>query len=186
MDLVHDQNITAHVTAHDDAGNRQEIDTAKTLTIDREAKGTVDIDNVTADNVLNQQELQALKTTITGTVGGDAQKGDPVVLTIGNRTFNGSVDVLPGGKLGYQIDVDTDVLKANTSIDAKVTGHDAPGNPYSIHISHSYVVDDHAEGRISINNGIAGDNAVNQTESQHDTVISGVVTGDAQVGIASP
>ncbi|WP_255432692.1 Ig-like domain-containing protein [Citrobacter sp. TBCS-14] len=182
VDLVHDQNITAHVTAHDDAGNRQEIDTAKTLTIDREAKGTVDIDNVTADNVLNQQELQALKTTITGTVGGDAQKGDPVVLTIGNRTFNGSVDVLPSGKLGYQIDVDTDVLKANTSIDAKVTGHDAPGNPYSIHISHSYVVDDHAEGTIVINNGIAGDNAVNQTESQHDTVISGVVTGDAQVG----
>ncbi|QLY59815.1 retention module-containing protein [Citrobacter freundii] len=182
VDLVHDQNITAHVTAHDDAGNRQEIDTAKTLTIDREAKGTVDIDNVTADNVLNQQELQALKTTITGTVGGDAQKGDPVVLTIGNRTFNGSVDVLPSGRLGYQIDVDTDVLKANTSIDAKVTGQDAPGNPYSIHISHSYVVDDHAEGRISINNGIAGDNVINQTESQHDTVISGVVTGDAQVG----
>ncbi|MBA7731360.1 retention module-containing protein [Citrobacter freundii] len=182
VDLVHDQNITAHVTAHDDAGNRQEIDTAKTLTIDREAKGTVDIDNVTADNVLNQQELQALKTTITGTVGGDAQKGDPVVLTIGNRTFNGSVDVLPSGKLGYQIDVDTDVLKANTSIDAKVTGHDAPGNPYSIHISHSYVVDDHAEGTIVINNGIAGDNAVNQTESQHDTVISGVVTGDAKMG----
>ncbi|QLY35826.1 retention module-containing protein [Citrobacter freundii] len=182
VDLVHDQNITAHVTAHDDAGNRQEIDTAKTLTIDREAKGTVDIDNVTADNVLNQQELQALKTTITGTVGGDAQKGDPVVLTIGNSTFNGSVDVLPSGKLGYQIDVDTDVLKANTSIDAKVTGHDAPGNPYSIHISHSYVVDDHAEGTIVINNGIAGDNAVNQTESQHDTVISGVVTGDAKMG----
>ncbi|QLS04930.1 retention module-containing protein [Citrobacter freundii] len=182
VDLVHDQNITAHVTAHDDAGNRQEIDTAKTLTIDREAKGTVDIDNVTADNVLNQQELQALKTTITGTVGGDAQKGDPVVLTIGNRTFNGSVDVLPSGKLGYQIDVDTDVLKANTSIDAKVTGHDAPGNPYSIHISHSYVVDDHAEGTIVINNGIAGDNAVNQTESQHDNVISGVVTGDAKMG----
>ncbi|QLY70755.1 retention module-containing protein [Citrobacter freundii] len=182
VDLVHDQNITAHVTAHDDAGNRQEIDTAKTLTIDREAKGTVDIDNVTADNVLNQQELQALKTTITGTVGGDAQKGDPVVLTIGNRTFNGSVDVLPSGRLGYQIDVDTDILKANTSIDAKVTGHDAPGNPYSIHISHSYVVDDHAEGTIVINNGIAGDNVINQTESQHDTVISGVVTGDAQVG----
>ncbi|MCS3465732.1 hypothetical protein M2374_003875, partial [Citrobacter sp. JUb117] len=182
VDLVHDQNITAHVTAHDDAGNRQEIDTAKTLTIDREAKGTVDIDNVIADNVLNQQELQALKTTITGTVGGDAQKGDPVVLTIGNRTFNGSVDVLPSGKLGYQIDVDTDVLKANTSIDAKVTGQDAPGNPYSIHISHSYVVDDHAEGTIVINNGIAGDNAVNQTESQHDTVISGVVTGDAKMG----
>ena len=182
VDLVHDQNITAHVTAHDDAGNRQEIDTTKTLTIDREAKGTVDIDNVTVDNVLNQQELQALKTTITGTVGGDAQKGDPVVLTIGNRTFNGSVDVLPGGKLGYQIDVDTDVLKANTSIDAKVTGHDAPGNPYSIHISHSYVVDDHAEGTIVINNGIAGDNVINQTESQHDTVISGVVTGDAKMG----
>lgn len=45
-----------------------------------------------------------------------------MVLTIGNRTFNGSVDVLPSGRLGYQIDVDTDVLKANTSIDAKVTG----------------------------------------------------------------
>ena len=182
VDLVHDQNITAHVTAHDDAGNRQEIDTAKTLTIDREAKGTVDIDNVTADNVLNQQELQALKTTITGTVGGDAQPGDPVTLKMGNDTFKGVVTALNNGTLGYQIDVDTAVLKNHTAIDVSLSGHDAPGNPYSVHISHSYVVDTHADATIVVDK-ITGDNHISQAESQNAiTHLTGSVTGDVHDG----
>ena len=178
VDLVHDQHITAHVVAHDDAGNRQQIDTDKTITIDRVASGTVDIDNVTADNVLNHQELSGPTVTITGHVGGDAKAQDPVTLTIGGHKYNGSVIALSSGGLGYQIDVDSTVLRTNTSIDVKVTGHDAPGNPFTATSTHTYSVDEQANGAITINDHIAGDNVVNLNESKSDTVIKFTVSGD--------
>ncbi|WP_302422007.1 retention module-containing protein [uncultured Citrobacter sp.] len=178
VDLVHDQHITAHVVAHDDAGNRQQIDTDKTITVDRVASGTVSVDSVTADNVLNHQELSGQKVTITGHVGGDAQLDDPVTLTIGSTSVNGKVITLSNGHLGYQIDVDSAVLRANTSIDLKVTGHDAPGNPFTATSTHTYSVDEQANGAITINDHIAGDNVVNLNESKSDTVIKFTVSGD--------
>ena len=178
VDLVHDKHITAHVVAHDDAGNRQQIDTDRTITIDRVASGTVDIDNVTADNVLNHQELSGPTVTITGHVGGDAKAQDPVTLTIGGHKYNGSVIALSSGGLGYQIDVDSTVLRTNTSIDVKVTGHDAPGNPFTEQFSRTYSVDEQANGAITINDHIAVDNVVNLSESKSDTVIKFTVSGD--------
>nr|WP_301538778.1 Ig-like domain-containing protein [Citrobacter portucalensis] len=180
VDLVHDQHITAHVVAHDDAGNRQQIDTDKTILIDRVASGTVDIDSVTADNVLNHQELSGQKVTITGHVGGDAQLYDPVTLTIGGHKYQGSVITLSGGGLGYQIDVDSAVLRsdAHKVIDVELTGHDAPGNPFTAKSTHTYSVDEQANGSITINDHIAGDNVVNLNESKSDTVIKFTVSGD--------
>ena len=178
VDLVHDQHITAHVVAHDDAGNRQQIDTDKTITVERVASGTVSVDSVTADNVLNHQELSGQKVTITGHVGGDAQLDDPVTLTIGSTSVNGKVITLSNSHLGYQIDVDSAVLRANTSIDVKVTGHDAPGNPFTATSTHTYSVDEQANGAITINDHIAGDNVVNLNESKSDTVIKFTVSGD--------
>ncbi|MDM2841859.1 retention module-containing protein [Citrobacter sp. Cpo086] len=178
VDLVHDQHITAHVVAHDDAGNRQQIATDKTIAIDRVASGTVSVDSVTADNVLNHQELSGQKVTISGHVGGDAQFDDPVTLTIGSTSVNGKVITLSNGDLGYQIDVDSAVLRANTSIDVKVTGHDAPGNPFTATSTHTYSVDEQANGAITINDHIAGDNVVNLNESKSDTVIKFTVSGD--------
>ncbi|WFZ30166.1 retention module-containing protein [Citrobacter portucalensis] len=178
VDLVHDQHITAHIVAHDDAGNRQQIDIDKMIAIDRVASGTVSVDSVTADNVLNHQELSGQKVTITGHVGGDAQLDDPVTLTIGSTSVNGKVITLSNGHLGYQIDVDSAVLRANTSIDVKVTGHDAPGNPFTATSTHTYFVDEQANGAITINDHIAGDNVVNLNESKSDTVIKFTVSGD--------
>ncbi|MCX9019413.1 Ig-like domain-containing protein [Citrobacter portucalensis] len=180
VDLVHNQHITAHVVAHDDAGNRQQIDTDKTITIDRVASGTVDIDSVTADNVLNHQELSGPTVTITGHVGGDAKAQDPVTLTIDGHKYNGSVVTLSSGGLGYQIDVDSAVLRSDTHkvIDVEITGHDAPGNPFSAKSTHTYSVDEQANGAITINDHIAGDNVVNLNESKSDTVIKFTVSGD--------
>lgn len=180
VDLVHDQHITAHVVAHDDAGNRQQIDTDKTILIDRVASGSVDIDSITVDNVLNHQELSGQKVTITGHVGGDAQLYDPVTLTIGGHKYQGSVITLSGGGLGYQIDVDSAVLRsdAHKVIDVELTGHDAPGNPFTAKSTHTYSVDEQANGAITINDHIAGDNVVNLNESKSDTVIKFTVSGD--------
>ena len=180
VDLVHDQHITAHVVAHDDAGNRQQIDTDKTIHIDRVASGSVDIDSITVDNVLNHQELSGQKVNITGHVGGDAQLYDPVTLTIGGHKYQGSVITLSGGGLGYQIDVDSAVLRsdAHKVIDVELTGHDAPGNPFTAKSTHTYSVDEQANGAITINDHIAGDNVVNLNESKSDTVIKFTVSGD--------
>ncbi|MDA8498943.1 retention module-containing protein [Citrobacter sp. Igbk 17] len=180
VDLVHDQHITAHVVAHDDAGNRQQIDTDKTITIDRVASGTVDIGSVTADNVLNHQELSGPTVTITGHVGGDAKAQDPVTLTIDGHKYSGSVVTLSSGGLGYQIDVDSAVLRSDTHkvIDVELAGHDAPGNPFTAKSTHTYSVDEQANGAITINDHIAGDNVVNLNESKSDTVIKFTVSGD--------
>ena len=180
VDLVHDQHITAHVVAHDDAGNRQQIDTDKTIHIDRVASGSVDIDSITVDNVLNHQELSGQKVNITGHVGGDAQLYDPVTLTIGGHKYQGSIITLSGGGLGYQIDVDSAVLRsdAHKVIDVELTGHDAPGNPFTAKSTHTYSVDEQANGAITINDHIAGDNVVNLNESKSDTVIKFTVSGD--------
>ena len=179
VDLVHDQHITARVVAHDDAGNRQQIDTDKTITVDRLASGTVGIDDVSADNILNHQELSGPNVTITGLVGGDAQVNDPINLTIGGHTFHGNVTKLNNGDLGYQIAVDSATLRANTSIKVELTGHDAPGNSFTAQSTHTYSVDEHANGAITIHDSIAGDNTVNLQESQSDTLIRFTVSGDA-------
>lgn len=132
------------------------------------------------DNVLNHQELSGQKVTITGHVGGDAQLYDPVTLTIGGHKYQGSVITLSGGGLGYQIDVDSAVLRsdAHKVIDVELTGHDAPGNPFTAKSTHTYSVDEQANGAITINDHIAGDNVVNLNESKSDTVIKFTVSGD--------
>ncbi|EGT0662587.1 retention module-containing protein [Citrobacter werkmanii] len=178
IDLIHDQQITARVTAHDDAGNRGEIHTDKTITIDRTAVGTMDIDNVTQDNVLNNQELQGTTVRITGHLGGDVDVWDSIKLKIGGKEFTGSVDTLSHGERVYHVDVDSDVMKANTTFSVEVKGHDAPGNPFSKTLSHNYSVDDHADATFSVDK-VAGDNHISRAEALLATThLTGSVTGD--------
>ncbi|MBJ9296770.1 retention module-containing protein [Citrobacter werkmanii] len=178
IDLIHDQQITARVTAHDDAGNRGEIHTDKTITIDRTAVGTMDIDNVTQDNVLNYQELQGAIVRVTGHLGGDVDVWDSIKLKIGGQEIIGSVDTLGNGERVYHVDVDSDLMKANTTFSVEVQGHDAPGNPFSKTLSHNYSVDDRADATLSVDK-VAGDNHISRAESLHATThITGSVTGD--------
>ncbi|HGN9372381.1 TPA: retention module-containing protein [Citrobacter pasteurii] len=181
-DLLHDQHITAHVMAHDDAGNVGRIETSKTLTIDRTAAGTIDVDNVTADNVINSKELLDPTIMITGHVGGDANLGDTVKLSIGGHDYTGTVGVSGTGERIYQIKVDTDVLKANTTFDVEVKGHDLALNPYKATATHSYSIDDHADATLIVDK-VTGDNHISRAEAQAATThITGSVTGDVHDG----
>lgn len=182
VDLIHDQKITAHVTAHDDAGNRDEIHTDKTITIDRTAAGTMDIDSVTQDNVLNQQELQGTTVRVTGHLGGDVDVWDSIKLKIGGHEYTGSVDTLGNGERVYHVDVDSDVMKANTAFSVEVNGHDAPGNPYSKTTSHTYAVDQQADATLIVDK-LTGDNHISRAEAQGTiTHITGSVSGDVHDG----
>ncbi|WP_236874167.1 retention module-containing protein [Citrobacter portucalensis] len=181
-DLLHDQNITAHVIAHDDSGNHGRIDTSKIITIDRTAVGTMGIDNVTQDNVLNHQELQGATVRVTGPLGGDVDVWDSIKLKIGGQEFNGSVDTLSNGDRVYHVDVDSHIMEVNTTFSVEVKGHDAPGNPYSKTTSHSYSVDQQADATLIVDK-VTGDNHISRAES-HDTVthITGSVSGDVNDG----
>lgn len=182
VDLIHDQKITAHVTAHDDAGNRDEIQTDKTITIDRTAAGTMDIDSVTQDNVLNHQELQGTMVRVTGHLGGDVDVWDSIKLKIGGHEYTGSVDTLGNGERVYHVDVDSDVMKANTAFSVEVNGHDAPGNPYSKTTSHTYAVDQQADATLIVDK-LTGDNHISRAEAQGAiTHITGSVSGDVHDG----
>ncbi|WP_336284842.1 retention module-containing protein [Citrobacter arsenatis] len=181
-DLLHDHNITAHVIAHDDSGNHGRIDTSKTITIDRTAAGTITVDNLTTDNVLNANELLDPTFKITGHVGGDASLGNPVKLTIGGHVYTGVVEVSATGERIYQIEVDTDVLRANKTFDVELKGHDLPLNPFTANASHTYSVDEKADATLIVDK-VTGDNHISRAEAQ-DTVthIIGSVSGDVHDG----
>ena len=181
-DLIHDQKILAHVIAHDDAGNRDKVDIDKTITIDRTAVGTMGIDNVTQDNVLNHQELQGATVRVTGPLGGDVDVWDSIKLKIGGQEFSGSVDTLSNGDRVYHVDVDSHIMEVNTTFSVEVKGHDTPGNPYSQTTSHSYSVDQQANATLIVDK-VTGDNHISRAESQDAvTHITGSVSGDVQDG----
>ncbi|MDM2900590.1 Ig-like domain-containing protein, partial [Citrobacter sp. Cpo037] len=181
-DLIHDQKILAHVIAHDDAGNRDKVDIDKTITIDRTAVGTMGIDNVTQDNVLNHQELQGATVRVTGPLGGDVNVWDSIKLKIGGQEFSGSVVTLSNGDRVYHVDVDSHIMEVNTTFSVEVKGHDTPGNPYSQTTSHSYSVDQQANATLIVDK-VTGDNHISRAES-HDTFthITGSVSGDVNDG----
>jgi hypothetical protein len=98
---------------------------------------TITLDaNITVDDVINAAEA-AGTVAVTGTVGGDAQVGDTVTLTVNGATYTGAV--LPG--LTFSINVSGADLAADTVISASVTTTDAAGNSATASDTESYAVD---------------------------------------------
>ena len=142
----------------------------------------MDIDSVTQDNVLNHQELQGTMVRVTGHLGGDVDVWDSIKLKIGGHEYTGSVDTLGNGERVYHVDVDSDVMKANTAFSVEVNGHDAPGNPYSKTTSHTYAVDQQADATLIVDK-LTGDNHISRAEAQGAiTHITGSVSGDVHDG----
>jgi VCBS repeat-containing protein len=98
---------------------------------------SITLDTVTADNIVNAGEAAGL-VTLTGSVGGDVQVNDPVILTVNGRTYNGTVQV---GN-AFSIDVAGADLLADTDrrIDVSVTATDAAGNSATATASRDYAV----------------------------------------------
>jgi len=97
---------------------------------------TISLDaNISADDIINAVEA-GQNIAITGSVGGDAQDGDTVTLTVNGNTFSGLVS---GG--GFSIDVLGSDLVADSDriIDASVTIIDAGG--ISASTSEGYSID---------------------------------------------
>jgi hypothetical protein len=122
---IPDGPVVFNVTASDVFGNTAKA-TVK-ATIDTVAQATITVDPITADNILTANEANTT-IAVTGKVGGDAEPGDVVTLTINSKQFVGVVKP----DLTYSIDVPGSDLAADpdTKVDAKVTGEDVAGNAF--------------------------------------------------------
>ncbi|WP_318454306.1 retention module-containing protein [Photobacterium leiognathi] len=173
--------VTASVTATDDAGNRK---TATTTHDYKEAvlDVTVDITSVAEDNVLNTDESTST-VAIKGTVGGDAKVGDMVTVTLDGKEL-GKATVVAGanGKLEWTLEVEGSTLAGATvnEVEATITISDEFGNTASDEDKQDYLEKDLT---VSVDiMSVAEDNVLNADESTSTVAIKGTVGGDAKVG----
>ncbi|MGK7246738.1 retention module-containing protein [Buttiauxella agrestis] len=178
--LLADPNIHATVTSTDEAGNTTQASSNHHVDIDLDIHNSVTIGTVASDDVVNAIESR-MPTMITGVVGGDAQAGDPITVTVNGRDYHGVV-VSENGQLRYNVPVPTNQLnEGNNDVKVEVVSHDAAGNEAIAVEHHNVTLDTQAHNVLTIET-VAGDDTVNRNESRMPTLISGVVSGDAQAG----
>ncbi|WP_305462570.1 retention module-containing protein [Photobacterium leiognathi] len=173
--------VTASVTATDDAGN------SKTATTTHDYKEavldvTVDITSVAEDNVLNADESTST-VAIKGTVGGDAKAGDMVTVTLDGKEL-GTAEVVVGenGKLEWTLEVEGSTLAGATvnEVEATITISDDYGNTATAEDKQDYLEKDLT---VSVDiTSVAEDNVLNADESTSTVAIKGTVGGDAKAG----
>ncbi|WP_129083087.1 Ig-like domain-containing protein, partial [Halarcobacter anaerophilus] len=94
-------------------------------TVDVEAQaGTVSVDNITTDDVINASEADET-ITVTGTAtGGDISEGDSVSFTVNGTEYRATV----GEDGSWSADVAGSDLAADTSFEVSVESSDEAGN----------------------------------------------------------
>ncbi|MBW8186562.1 retention module-containing protein, partial [Shewanella nanhaiensis] len=138
------QEITVTATITDPAGNTS-APGSDSAVIDTLAEASIDLNQIIigTDNIINSDEASG-SVTLSGTVGGDAQVGDTVTLTLdGSTIITTTVIVLGDGVLGFNtvVDASTLVEGETTTITATVTTTDAAGNSSTASDNESYSVD---------------------------------------------
>ncbi|MFV1873693.1 MAG: immunoglobulin-like domain-containing protein [Oleiphilus sp.] len=175
-DLIADNTIDVTVASSDDAGNPVSSSGSATVSVDTTAKaGTVAVNTIAGDDIINASESGAATIAVSGTAtGGDISLGDTVTVTVNGTEYQTTVGA--GG--AYTIDVATADLVADNSIDVTVASSDAAGNPVSSSGSATVSVDTTAEAGTVAVNTIAGDDIINASESGAATIaVSGTATG---------
>ncbi|MBF4989421.1 retention module-containing protein, partial [Methylophilus sp. 14] len=142
-----DSTIFASVTTTNAAGNSATATDTQDykLAVNPNLFATIALDaNFAGDGIINIEEAKATTTiAVTGTVGGDAKAGDPVVVTINGKDYNTTAITRPDGKLGFSVNVAGNELAADPdkTIDAKVTVTDNAGNTASQSTQLTYSLD---------------------------------------------
>ncbi|MBY3790412.1 Ig-like domain-containing protein, partial [Photobacterium carnosum] len=164
--------VGATVTTTDTAGNSKTVTAEHNYTVDVNA--TIDIDKITGDNEITQQEGHQQSIAITGTVGGQVQVGDKVVVTINGTDYNTKVEA--GNTWSVNV-TGKDVLHADKATATITTSYS----------SHNDTVSSEAKYHVGIDAGvtittIGGDNVINKNESHSKVPVTGTVDGDVKVG----
>ncbi|MDN3682588.1 Ig-like domain-containing protein, partial [Vibrio tapetis subsp. quintayensis] len=137
-DLQSDSNnvVDAKVDVVNAAGNIGSATSTEFYLVDTFARGTISIDSITDDNVINKSESEST-VAITGSVGGDARPGDQVSVVVNGVTYLTTVL----SDKSWAVDLQGSELAADSSVTATVTGDDWTGNEFSGSVSKGYVID---------------------------------------------
>ncbi|EHZ7342371.1 TPA: Ig-like domain-containing protein, partial [Vibrio vulnificus] len=125
QDLANDSSFNATVSGVDDAGNTYSATTTSTHAVDLFAEaGTVTVDDITADDVINAAESKQT-IVVTGTAaGGDIAQGDKVTVTVNGTQYETTVD----SNGSWTVDVAGRDLAEDNEFEVVVTSTDDVGN----------------------------------------------------------
>ena len=169
--------LTVSAFLTDVAGNTGASD-SDSATIDTSISAAITLDNdITSDDVINLAESSG-PIAISGSVGGDVADGATVTLTVGSKTFTGSVS---SGR--FSISVPGADLIGETSVSASVSATDTAGNTATATDSEGYSVDiTPPSATITLDANITADDVINAAEAGSSVSISGSVGGDVADG----
>ena len=128
--------VNASVSSTDAAGNVGSGADTQVCTVDLASAPTITLGTITADNVINAAEAGGT-VAVSGTVGGEANVGDTVTLTVNGANYTGLVQV---GNT-FSINVLGSDLQATTVVNASITSTDAAGNVGTVGDTQVYTVD---------------------------------------------
>ncbi|MDV6328107.1 retention module-containing protein, partial [Idiomarina sp. Sol25] len=172
-----DGELTVTMTVTDEAGNQGSVTDTATLDTSAEA-GTVSVNNITSDDVLNAQESNETITVSGSASGGDIAEGDSVAMTINGEDYTTTVD--ENGE--WSVDVAGSDLAADTEFDVVVSSSDDAGNTVDSTATSTHTVDTSAPG--DGNNSIAfGDDLINSDEQSNIGFTGQVEDGATVEGI---
>jgi copper(I)-binding protein len=159
-----DGELTVTMTVTDAAGNEGSVTDNATLDTSADA-GTVSVNNITGDDVLNAQESNETITVSGSASGGDIAEGDTVAMTINGEEYSTTVDA----DGNWSVDVEGSDLAADTEFEVVVSSTDAAGNTVDSTATSTHTVDTSAPGDGGdSNNSIAfGDELINDSEQSN-------------------
>ncbi|MFA0654127.1 Ig-like domain-containing protein, partial [Vibrio sp. 10N.222.49.C12] len=131
-----DNIVDAKVDVVNEAGNVGSATSTEFYLVDLAARGTIFIESITDDNVINQSESEST-VSVKGTVGRDADTGDQVSVVVNGVTY---LTVVQSDKT-WSVDVQGSDLVADNSVTATVTGQDWVGNEFSSSTDKTYSID---------------------------------------------
>ena len=170
------------VTTTDAAGNVGTATDTETYTVDVTAPApTITLtSNITADDVINAAEAGG-SIAITGTVGGDAQDGDTVTLTVNGTDYTGTVSGgafsinVPGARPGGRCRLHhPGVASTPSTRRGNVRHRHRHGDLHGRR--------DASAPTITLTSSITADDVINAAEAGGTIAITGTVGGEAQRG----
>ncbi|MCD9538330.1 retention module-containing protein [Photobacterium carnosum] len=134
--------VGAAVTTTDTAGNSKTVTAEHDYTVN--VHPTIDINPITGDDVVTAHEGEAKQIVVTGTVAGDAQSGDKVVVTIDKQHYDTTVN----SDLTWSVSVDSAQITSHSEVSASVTT-----THYGDHNKTASSIEDYSQATIKLVEG---------------------------------
>ncbi|PLC56700.1 hypothetical protein CIK00_16625, partial [Photobacterium carnosum] len=134
--------VSATVTSKDTAGNSKTVTAEHDYTVN--VHPTIDINPITGDDVVTEHEGEAKQIVVTGTVAGDAQSGDKVVVTIDKQHYDTTVN----SDLTWSVSVDSAQITSHSEVSASVTT-----THYGDHNNTASSIEDYSQATIKLVEG---------------------------------